>query len=372
MAQYAEPTVLHVLPNDRPGGTQAVTLGHARALHSRDLQQAVLFCSRPYRESALRPAFAALSVDVNFLPLDEGRLRFALALYRLCRRERVTAVMTHGLGFDLLVAVAARLAGVRRIITMVGTAVAPDGARLGVLRRRSRAAAPFVHAVIACSDHVAKTLVQHVGLRPDAVRTLANPLDVADVERRATRARAARQRRTLPAICMVARLDPVKDHETVLRAVARLKERGRPVTLRLVGTGPTESCLRQLVTKLGINDAVEFLGDRSDIPEILGESDLFAFGMTWHEGFGVAVAEAMAAGVPIVCTDAGPAAEVLDAGRAGMLVPLGDASAMANAIELLLDEPDTAARLVEHASAVATERHDIDRLRGELRELLGL
>jgi glycosyltransferase involved in cell wall biosynthesis len=364
--------IVHILANDSSGGTQARTLGHVRVLGADSLRQAVVFCATPSERSTLRERLAVAGADVHYLPFDEGRLRFAFALFRLCRRERVAAVMTHGLGFHLVVALAARLAGVQRVITMVGNPVAPDRDRLGSLRRRSRAAAPLVHAVIACSDHVAATLVQHVGLRSDVVRTLANPLEVVDIERRAQGSRAARQGGPAPVICMVARLDPIKDHETVIRAVARLVERRRPVFLRLVGTGPTEPGLRELAVELDVTDAVEFLGNRSDIPEILGGSDLFVFGMTWHEGFGVAVAEAMAARVPIVCTDAGPASEVLDAGRAGLLVPAGDGAAMADAIERLLDEPDTAAKLVEHASAVATERHDIGRLREELREVLGL
>lgn len=362
--------ILHVVANDRPGGTQAVTLGHARALAGSDLGQTVVFCSRPTEESVLRASLEAEAVGVRYLPLEDGRLRFALRLWNLCRRQRVTAVLSHGLGFHLVIAVAARAAGVRRVITMVGNPVAPDHVDIGVLRRRSLLASPLVHAVIACSEHVATTLVQHVGLRPDVVRTLANPLDVVGIGRRAEVARAARRDRDVPVICTVARLDPIKDHETVIRALAVLTERGRPAVLRIVGTGPTEPRLRLLVDELGLADAVEFLGDRSDIPEILGDSDVFAFGMTWDEGFGVAVAEAMAARTPIVCSDAGPASEVLDGGRAGLLVPVRDAVAMADAIERLLDDADVRAMLVEAAVTVATQRHDVRHLRRALDEVL--
>jgi glycosyltransferase involved in cell wall biosynthesis len=361
-----------VLSNDRPGGTQAVTLGHAQSLAGSGLGQTVIFCSRPSKESGLRASLEAEAVHVRYLPLEDGRLRFALRFWRLCRRQRITAVMSHGLGFHLMISVAARAAGVRRVIVMVGNPVAPDQVDIGVLRRRSRIASPLVHAVIACSDHVGTTLVQNVGLRPDVVRSLANPLDVIDIGRRAQATRAARHNRKLPVICTVARLDPIKDHETVIRAGAVLRTRGRPFVLKIVGTGPTEPRLRLLVDELGLVESVAFIGERSDIPEILGAADVFAFGMTWDEGFGVAVAEAMSARTPIVCTDAGPASEVLDEGRAGLLVPAGDAVAMADAIERLLDDADARAMLVEVAAAVATQRHDPSRLSRELEEVLGL
>jgi glycosyltransferase involved in cell wall biosynthesis len=364
--------VLHVLANDRPGGTQAVTLGHARALVATGVKQSVLFCSRRSDAPALREAFDAALVDVHYLPLEVGRLRFAVGLFNLCRRSHVTAVMTHGLGFHLVVAAVVRFAGVRRFIAMVGNPVTLDHTDLGVTRRRSKVAAPLVHAVIACSDYVAETLVEHVGLQPDVVRMLANPLDVIEVESRAASSRADRGEREIPVVCMVARLDPIKDHETVIRAVAHLCERSRPVNLLLVGSGSTEPNLRRLVDELGILDFVHFLGDRTEIPEILGSSDVFAFGMTRDEGFGVAVAEAMAARTPIVCTEAGPASEVLDGGRAGLLVPAGDATGMADGIERLLDEPETRATLVEAASTLAAQRHDVVRLREALVEVLGL
>jgi glycosyltransferase involved in cell wall biosynthesis len=364
--------IVHILANDSPGGTQSRTLGHVRALAAQGLDQTVVVCSTRSASSALRDELVAAQAEVLYLPLDGGVAHFSVRLFRLLRKVRATAVLSHGFGFHAVVAILAKLARVGRVVVLVGNPIAKDHGELVALRRRSRIAVRSVDWVVACSDHVAESLIENVGVDAKTIRTMANPLDVESIRTRAELSRRRRESDARAVLCKVARLDEIKDHETVLRSVAMLRERGRDVRLLLVGTGPTESRLRLRVEALRIADHVEFLGDRRDTPEILGSADLFVFGMTWNEGFGIALAEAMAAGTPIVCTDAGPAAEVLAGGRAGLLVSPGDSVAMADAIERLLDNELVRAELADEARAVATLRHDVGRLRRELQEVLGL
>ena len=79
-----------------------------------------------------------------------------------------------------------------------------------------------------------------------------------------------------------------------------------------------------------------FWGPRSDVPELLGQMDVFAFSTTRDEGFGIALIEAMAAGLPVVASDVPACREVLDDGAAGILVPAGDPAPLAQAIGALL------------------------------------
>ena len=142
---------------------------------------------------------------------------------------------------------------------------------------------------------------------------------------------------------MVARLDPIKDQATLVRAFALARQPGWQ--LQLVGEGPNRSALEQLIVELGLESAVQCLGRREDVPELLGAADLFAFATTDAEGFGIALVEAMAAGLPVIASDVPACREVLADGDAGALVPAGDVQAWAERLQWLMREPAQRQRL---------------------------
>jgi glycosyltransferase involved in cell wall biosynthesis len=113
-------------------------------------------------------------------------------------------------------------------------------------------------------------------------------------------------------IGMVARLDYIKDHATLIRAVGLLKREGVSVECELVGEGPMEGRLRQLAAAEGLapGEAVTFAGRQDDIGSALRRWDIFVFSTSAQEGFGNAAAEAMAYGLPTILTDVGPSREV--------------------------------------------------------------
>src|SRR6185436_8930063 len=117
--------------------------------------------------------------------------------------------------------------------------------------------------------------------------------------------------------------DDAKDHATLLHAMAELKRAGREVQLRLAGEGPLLESLHQLTHEVDLAGNVEFLGARYDIPELLGESDVFVLA-TKTEGFGIVLIEAMSAALPVISSDVPACREVLEEGRCGLLVPVGD------------------------------------------------
>jgi glycosyltransferase involved in cell wall biosynthesis len=114
-----------------------------------------------------------------------------------------------------------------------------------------------------------------------------------------------------------------------------------------------------LARDLGVAAAVEFLGTRRDVPELLGRSDLFVFSTTAQEGLGSVLLEALAAGLPVVATDVPACRETLRDGEFGRLVPANDSAALAGAIVAQLAEPPDAAgrgRGREYAAAFSPER----------------
>ena len=111
---------------------------------------------------------------------------------------------------------------------------------------------------------------------------------------------------------------------------------------------------------------------RRDVPELVGQLDLFVFATTPDEGLGIALIEAMAAGVPVVASDVGACREVLDDGALGLLVPPRDPAALADAIERVHDAPEAAAERAARARRKAFERFDAGRMAAAYAGLLGL
>lgn len=163
-------------------------------------------------------------------------------------------------------------------------------------------------------------------------------------------------------VLSVGRQYPRKNTETLLRALARVRERVPEVELRVVGGGPRLPALRELATSLDLDDSVSFLGeveDRDDLRAEYAAADLFCL-PSRQEGFGIVFLEAMASGLPVVAGDAAAVPEVVPDGEAGILVPPDDEGALADALVRLLADPrrreEMGERGRERAAAFAWER----------------
>jgi glycosyltransferase involved in cell wall biosynthesis len=140
---------------------------------------------------------------------------------------------------------------------------------------------------------------------------------------------------------MVATLESHKDHPTLLRAAKILRDRQVELEIALVGGGSRETELKAMAVELGIEEIVTFFGARRDVPELLGQSDVFVLATTPQEGRPGVILEALAAGLPIIASDVEPLREVLENGRWGKLVPVGNADALAESlVEAIRSTPD--------------------------------
>lgn len=137
-------------------------------------------------------------------------------------------------------------------------------------------------------------------------------------------------------IGMVARIDPMKDHDTFLEAAALALERRRDLRFVCVGGGPLDATrrLRAKAGQLGIADSVLWLGERRDVPSLYNAFDIATLASK-GEGFSNVIAEALACGVPCVASDVGAARQIV--GDYGLVTPPGDARALAEGWMTLLD-----------------------------------
>ena len=163
----------------------------------------------------------------------------------------------------------------------------------------------------------------------------------------------------IPVVLSVGRLMPVKDHATLLRAFAQVVA-SRPARLVILGEGPERRNLTAIAERLGISQYVDMPGFRINPFAYMSRSRVFVLSSK-HEGLPTVLPEAMACGTPVVSTDcrSGPR-EILEDGKWGRLVPVGDWRAMAEAILDTLDNPIPSDQLISRASAFSADA-SIDR-----------
>lgn len=159
-------------------------------------------------------------------------------------------------------------------------------------------------------------------------------------------------------VTVVGSLKPVKGHEDLFEALARVNR--QDVLCLVVGSGPRRAALEARAVDLNIADRVEFLGQRSDVPAILAETDV-AVVPSRAEALGRVALEAMAAGVPVVASDVGGLGEVVVDGETGILVPPGDPPALAGALRELVDDAQRRRRLGSNAQTRVVDRFAFER-----------
>ncbi|HEY1685034.1 MAG TPA: glycosyltransferase [Tepidisphaeraceae bacterium] len=201
--------------------------------------------------------------------------------------------------------------------------------------------------VVAPARGVAEDLQENFGAND--VRVIWHGVDAEEIARR-----ASEQVDDLPResyLIAVGRLARQKDYPTLLRAYALARSQGLDWPLVIVGDGPDDKELRAMTERMRLSQAVRFLGHRDNPFPYMQAAQCLVLSSAW-EGFGLVLIEAMSLGVPIISTDcpSGPA-EILDAGKFGMLTPVGDSERLAEAM-LRMSKPETR----EHYSELAKER----------------
>lgn len=206
-----------------------------------------------------------------------------------------------------------------------------------------RAEYPKADAVVTVSQGVADDLVA-LGLPSGMVQAIYNPMVGPDLAERACRpvAHPWFGAGEPPVILGVGRLGKQKDFATLIRAFARLRAAGRTERLMIVGDGKAETeraGLLELAASLGVAEAVDLPGAVPEAVPYIARAALFVLSSAW-EGLPGVLIEALACGTPVASTDcpSGPA-EILEGGRYGPLVPVGDDGALAAAMAAVLDAP---------------------------------
>jgi glycosyltransferase involved in cell wall biosynthesis len=273
----------------------------------------------------------------------------ALQITRMAKVIRDRGVkLVHSTDFNtnLLGLVAARLAGVRCIVSRVDL----GHPRYGFSkwhRAAEKWSARHADLVVANAEAVRRVCIEEEGCRPERVLVVRNGLDLVRFD-----AQAAEELKAplpipagAPFVAVIGNLWPVKGHRMLVEAVGKLAGKLPGWRFLCAGDGSERPWLTRRIAELGLEDRVLLIGHRLDVPALLRRARAAAL-CSSAEGLSNALMEAMAASLPVVATRVGGNPELVRDGENGFLVPSGDADAMAaRLLDLLGGEPGRAMQM---------------------------
>jgi glycosyltransferase involved in cell wall biosynthesis len=353
--------VLLVIDNLDRGGAERVVVELATGLSRRGHEVGVVAAREP---APLATELDAAGVDTEVLGVEGWNLAAAVAGLRRVVAERTPQLVHAHLLFSALsvALLPGRRSGPRRLVThhsLAYEAYPPDTwrrrARLGLEARLMRSRIDRHLAVdAAVSAHVAR----YLGI--EAPRVVANGVSPAPAPLAASPRRLPGRP---PVIVCAGTFKPEKDHATLLEAARRLTDRGLDFELRLVGAGPGEAAVRSLAAARGLGDRVQFTGaiEHGELLHELAACDVVAISSR-QEGLPMVALEALSVGAPLVATAVGGVPSIVEDERSGLLVPAGDAVALADALARALGDPALRQRLGAGGRHTVSERFSAARM----------
>jgi glycosyltransferase involved in cell wall biosynthesis len=216
---------------------------------------------------------------------------------------------------------------------------------------------PRADLILAPSRDVAEDARQITGLSPERFRVIYNPVfrpEIIELSRELP-SHPWLEEPGVPVIIAAGKLKPQKDFETLLRSFALVRQQ-REARLIILGRGPGEHDLMALASQLGISEDFQLPGHVKNPYAWFSRAAVFVLSSAW-EGLPNVLIEAMACGCPVISTDCpGGSSEILEEGRIGRLVPVGDADAMARAIAETLDSPAPSETLLARARVFSYDK----------------
>jgi glycosyltransferase involved in cell wall biosynthesis len=345
------------------GGAEIALLNLVRHLDTGKITPIVLFASDGPIVNKIRPA-----AETHVLPLSRSvvdarkdslglasllRIRavfsaisYVWILARFIRQHDIDVLHTNTLKAHLLGAFAARLSR-RPVVFHLRDRIDNDYLPPLVVRLYRWLFRSFPNLVVANSS----ATLQSLHLRSQrASKPTTRSTVVHDGTDCPLQHNLARPSIDVTRVALIGRICPWKGQHIFLRAAALVGRQFPSIRFIIVGSAlfgedGYERQMHQLSNDLGINDLVTFTGFRNDVPAIISGMDLIVHASTIGEPFGQVIIEAMSAAKPVVATNGGGVPEIVEDGKTGLLVPMGDVPAMAQAISRIIAHPILASQM---------------------------
>lgn len=271
-------------------------------------------------------------------------------LASLFRRERIDIVHTHNTYAHFYGTIAARMAMTPIVVnSQHGRGCGPNWKA----RWQFRLANLFSDRVLGVSEDAAKLCQNQDFISKNKIEVLWNGIDLDRFEYHGPNVDGQ--------MIAVARLSPEKDFGTLLDAIAIARKQLPKIRLQIVGDGAERSRLEKQRDELNLQTAVEFLGERSDVPTLLKNASFFVSSST-TEGISLTILEAMAVGLPIVTTNVGGNPEIVEPGKTGTLVESRNPQQLADAIVEMYRDKEAWPVVGEHSRQRVEQHFNVNRM----------
>lgn len=338
------------------GGVERHILGFLSGLRARGISTLLLL----FHDCELAGQAREQWIETVILPSrNRSLLTTSRQLARLLEQRQIRLVHVHGYKATVVCALARQSYSFALVKTEHGLPEPMAATPTRMLRDRlyhllDNTATRMVGAAVC---YVTEELLIHYRRAHSDLRATVIPNGVGSMDRRQLQC-PPEMREDRFNLAVVGRLDTVKGHQVAIEAVAA---QGLPpdLYLQIVGLGPCEPALRALAKARGIAHRVHFVGFRRNVYDYIAHCHALLI-PSLHEGLPYTLLEAMALGTPIIASRVGGLAEVLRDGVTALLVPPGDATALARAIVGLHDDPELRRRLGENAQRLQQAHYSLE------------
>jgi glycosyltransferase involved in cell wall biosynthesis len=332
--------IAFLLPNLKAGGLERVGLNLIKGMRGRNLKLDLVL------SGSTGEFLADVPSEIRTIDLKSPmgyRLKSAaesiLPLIKYLRNEKPDVVVSHLYIYNIVAAIAKILAMSPTHLALVEHASLyesknqPRGIQVWLLPLLMRYLYPWANSIIAVSQSLARELETDLKLKPGTIKTIYNPVIDESLFLKAKEPvehpwfKAGEP----PVVLGVGRLTTQKDFPTLIRAFAIVRQ-VKPARLVILGDGPEKAKLAALIKELGLENEVALLGFTKNPYAYMAGARVFVLSSAW-EGLPTVLIETMAVGTPVVSTNckSGPE-EILDGGKYGELVSVGNSEAMAQSI----------------------------------------
>lgn len=339
------------IPNLSGGGAQRVIINLARGFVERGRAVDLVVAN------ATGPLHNEVPEGVRLIDLQSGGALSSLPrLVKYIKRERPAAMLSTMSHCNVVAIIAKWLSrsDMRLIVRQANTLAYLECSNVSARERIVYYLMMMLYnradGVVANSTETASDLATHGIADEDRISVIHNPVVSPEIFKKQDEDvnHPWFQAPDIPVVIGVGRLHVLKDYETMIRAFSIVRQ-NRAAHLLILGEGTERENLIALTRELGLKESVEFHGFVSNPHAYISRASVLAL-TSRGEGFGNVLVEAMAAGTPVVSTECpGGPQEILDYGRFGRLVPVGDVEAFAQAVLETLDNPADRAALIDRA-----------------------
>jgi glycosyltransferase involved in cell wall biosynthesis len=352
--------VMIIIHSLKGGGAERAVVNLLKGLNRRDFSITLLLYEEIFdypRPENIELITLGIRSSKNILKFTLGFVKKIISIAKSIRINKPDIVFSVLSGTNVIAILAQSLSGIG--CKVVGSEQNHPSLSLqnqlydGVTKFLMRRFYPKAEKIIAISQGIKKDLVENFHLTEEKIEVVYNPVDIREIEILSEEAVYHPWfNDELPIIVSVGRLTKQKGHSYLIKAFSVVRQ-SLPCRLLIIGTGDEEGNLINAVDRLGLRNDVEFLGFQKNPFKYMAKSSLFV-SSSIYEGFGNVIVEGMALGLPVISTDcpSGPS-EIIEHEKNGLLVPIKDERALAQAILKVLTNDDMKRSLSDEARSRA-------------------